>query len=210
MRQPSTMKCCAAVPRRPIRRRVHGFSLVEMLISLAITAVLLTATMVAIDASFRSYATAAELASTQASSRLVTHRLIKLVRTSTAHGPLLPDLTSNPPITLSGNTIESWYLELIDPEGQLVRVEHRRDKQELWVIIHNSDGGVTLEQPILAGVTEAKFYAHRRRDRDGVWVLERGSIDLTIEPGRDSTLAIENGSNAPVRVIASTMPRKLD
>jgi hypothetical protein len=180
-----------------------------MLISLAITAVLLTATMVAIDTSFKSYATAAELAGTQASSRLITHRLIKLVRTSTAHGPLVPDEAANPPVTLDGQTIESSYMELLDPEGQIVRIEYRSDAQELWVII-TSGGVVTVEQPLLAGVTDARFHALRRKDNQGLWVLERGSVDFTIQPGGDTTLALENGKNAPIRIIASTMPRKLN
>ena len=47
---------------RPKRSRSAGLSLVELLVSLAITAMLLTATMVAIDASFQAYAAAAESA----------------------------------------------------------------------------------------------------------------------------------------------------
>lgn len=181
-----------------------------MLMSLAITAVLLTAAMVAIDASFKSYATAAEMAGTQASSRLVVHRLIKLIRTSTAHGPLMPDPNANPPITIDGNTVSSWYIELLDPQGQFVRIEYRKATEEIWAIISDADGNTTLEQPLLAGVTEATFFTHRRRDRDNVWVLERGSVDFTVVPGRDATLALENGNNTPLRVVASTMPRKLD
>ncbi|MCG8511438.1 MAG: hypothetical protein MI741_19665, partial [Rhodospirillales bacterium] len=60
----------------------------ELLISLAITAMLLTATMVAIDASFKAYAAAAETASTQTATRMIVNRLLAMVRTSSAHGPL--------------------------------------------------------------------------------------------------------------------------
>ena len=68
-------------------RRHRGLSLVEMLISLAITGLLLAATMVALDVSFRAYADAAEQASSQAASRMIVNRLITMIRTSTAHGP---------------------------------------------------------------------------------------------------------------------------
>ncbi len=182
----------------------------ELLVALAITAMLLTATMVAIDASFQAYAAAAESASTQTATRMVVHRLLALVRTSTAHGPLEPDAGSSPPVVLNGDTIESHFLELIDARGNLVRVEYREDDEEVWVVITPFGGGAATEQPLLGGVTAARFFAHRRFDRDGVLVLERGSIDLTVAPDVDNTLAIDDGDTPPIRVIASTMPRKLE
>ena len=188
-----------------------------MLVSLAISAMLLTATMVAIDASFQAYAAAAETASTQTATRMVVNRLLTLVRTSTAHGPLLDDPTDTPPVVLlaDGETIQSYYIELIDAQGNLVRIEYRDEDHdtnpnELWLIIDPFDGGAQQEQPLLGGVTDAKFYTHRRFDDDGVLVLERGSIDMTVEADEDNTLALEGAELPPIRVIASTMPRKLD
>ncbi|HEX7010413.1 MAG TPA: prepilin-type N-terminal cleavage/methylation domain-containing protein [Phycisphaeraceae bacterium] len=193
---------------RASRRR--GLSLVEMLLSLVITAMLLTATMVAIDASFYAYAAAAQSASTQAATRMVIHRLLTLIRTSTAHGPLMPDSSSDPPVVLNGDTIESHYLELIDPKGNYVRVEYREDPHELWLITRPYGSTTEQERPLLGGVTACQFYAHRRKDDEGVWVLQRGSMDLTVQPDDDNTLDIEKANTEPIRVIASTMPRKLD
>ena len=48
--------------KHPRLRRARGLSIAEMLVSLSITSLLLTATMVAIDASFKAYANAAESA----------------------------------------------------------------------------------------------------------------------------------------------------
>lgn len=195
-------------------RRARGFSMIELLIALAITSALLTATAVAIDASFKSYASASELASAQAGTRMVVHRLLTLVRTSTAHGPLEPDAAATPPVTIDGSTIESNFLEMIDQTGRLLRVEYRAADEELWVLI-DDDGDLAFEmgetqQPLLSGVTDASFFARRRMDQTGVWVLERGSLDITVQPGRDNTLAIENGNNQPIRIVASTMPRRLE
>ncbi len=207
----------ARQPSRIINHKARGLSLVEMLIALAITAILLTATMVAIDASFQAYAAAAETASTQSATRMVINRLLTLVRTSTAHGPLLDDPTDTPPVILlaDGATIESYYMELLDPDGNLIRIEYRDSTHattpnELWMIITPAGGGPDQEQPVLGGVTDAKFYTHRRYDNDGVLVLERGSIDLTVEADDDNTLALEGAELPPIRVIASTMPRKLE
>jgi hypothetical protein len=190
-------------------RRAAGLSIVELLVALTITALLLTATMLAIDASFRAYADAAEQASTQAATRMVTNRLLTLIRTSTAHGPLAADAASNPPVTISGDIITSHYMELLDPNDNIVRIEYRSATQELW-LIRDPGTADALAQPLLAGVTNASFVAKRRKDSSGVYVLERGTFDLTVQPDNDATLALENGRPQQIRIIASTKPRKLE
>ena len=174
---------------------------------------LLTATMVAIDASFQAYAAAAETASKQTATRMVTHRLLTLMRTSTAHGPLEPSSSSDWPVTpVNGNPdiLESDYIELIDNDGDFVRVEYRADEQELWVITEPYGTTNSEAHPLIGGVTDCTFQVRRRVDEHGVLVLERGSVDLQVERDEDNTLALEAGSNTPIHVIASTRPRKLD
>ncbi|MEM1353790.1 MAG: prepilin-type N-terminal cleavage/methylation domain-containing protein [Planctomycetota bacterium] len=192
------------------RRKALGLSLVEMIISLAITAMLLTATMVAINASFIAYASAAESASTQTSTRLVVHRLLALVRTSTAHGPLLPDSSADPPVTLSGFTLTSNYIDLVDPDGDVIRLTYVANEDMIYVTVTPYGTATATTEPLLGGVTDCTFYIQRRLDDDGVWVLDRGTVDFTVQPDDDSSLELEGGVTAPVRVIASTMPRKLE
>lgn len=199
------------------RTSKKAFSLVEMLIALAITSMLLTATMVAVDASFQAYAAAAESASTQTVTRLVTHRVLTLIRTSTAHGPLQPEAAyaeggiNYPAVTLSDDTITSHYIELIDSKGDLLRIEYREPLQQLWVTRTPFNGVAQPAQPLLGGVTAAQFFCKRRTDDSGVLVLERGSIDLTIVADDDNSLELEDAAaRAPIRVVASTMPRRID
>lgn len=182
----------------------------ETLLALAISAALLTATMVATNASFRAYADACEQASSQAATRMIANRLLTMIRTSTAHGPLVPDGAATPPITLSGNTISSNYIELIDPNGNDIKVEYRSATQELWMTLNPVGGGASTVQPLLGGVTAGSFSLLRRQDDTGVWVLDRGTMDITVQPGVDQTLSMENGKAQAIRVIASTMPRKLN
>jgi len=191
-------------------RRRPGFSIVELLIALTITSMLMAATMVAIDASFYAYASAAEQASSQATTRMVTHRIITMVRTSTAHGPLLPDTTVTPNVTISDDILTSPYIELIDAQGNLVRLEYNTETDELWATINPFDGTPEYSEPVIGGVTNCVFTLKRRTDDQGVLVLERATMDLTVQPGQDTSLAIENGSAPPVRMIASTMPRRLN
>jgi len=187
----------------------RGLSIVEMLISLAISAMLLTATMVAIDASFKAYTQTAAASATQASTRLITHRFMAMVRTSTAHGPLEPDAGSDPPVTLEGQTISSHYLELVDSRNNLVRIEFRAEDEELWLSSTPLVGGGTTEQPLMSGVIDCQFFAQRRLDKNGVWVLKLATMDLTVQPPPDATLPIEGGAAQPLRMVASTMPRQL-
>lgn len=198
--------------RHKLDRRCRGLSLVEVLIALAITSVLLTATMVALDASFRSYATATDQAASQAATRMVVNRLLTLIRTSSAHGPLEPDAGANPPVTLdaASNVITSNFFELMDEGGNLIRVEYRAANNQLWLIRTPADSMVAEEQPLLDDVIEAQFFLRRRVNSEGLLILERATLDITVQPTADPTLYIERSSDAPIRVVASTLPRTLE
>ena len=177
---------------------------------MSISAMLLTATMMAIDASFKAYADAAEQASSQAATRMITHRLLTMIRTSTAHGPLLESSDPDFPVTVSTDDIvTSRHMELVDGNGDIIRIEWRADDQELWMI--KNPGAGEQAQPVLGGVTNAQFIGKRYKTGKGLWVLIRGSVDLSVEPNADHTLVIEDaGSTQTIRVVASTKPRKVD
>ncbi|MEM0915411.1 MAG: prepilin-type N-terminal cleavage/methylation domain-containing protein [Planctomycetota bacterium] len=217
------------------RRRSTGFSLVELLVSLAIVAVLMVATMVAIDASFQAYAAAAESASTQNTTRLVTSRVIALVRTSAAHGPLEPGTPTDANWNLmqsayataiaanhsgltpaaataaqNGEVIEANFLRLIDIEGNELAIRYEPTAQELWLTVIKPGATAAIAQPLLDGVQAATFTVDPRDDEYGVAVLNRASIDVTVVPDADTTLAIESANTPPIRIFASTMPRALD
>ncbi|MEL7087181.1 MAG: prepilin-type N-terminal cleavage/methylation domain-containing protein [Planctomycetota bacterium] len=190
-------------PRRPWRR---GLSLIEMIVALAISAMLLTATAVAIDTSFTAYAIAAESASTQTSTRMVVNRLLTMVRTSTAHGPI--DADSSQGITENNDVITSPELTLVNPDGEMITILWDSDTQELRLRRDPGTGTIT-EQPILGGVSACTFTLQRRRDNSDFFVIERASIDFTVEPDDDASLDIEVANIPPVRVIASTKARRV-
>ncbi|MBB6429284.1 PulJ/GspJ family protein [Algisphaera agarilytica] len=197
--------------RNPKSARARGLSLVEMLVALAISAMLLTATMVAIDASFKSYAIAAESASTQTSTRMVINRVLTLVRTNEAHGPLrVSDALTGETVTVSGDIVTSSYLQLIDGNRDTLTISYDEVNDLLMLTREPYSGATPTTQPIIGGVTECTFQLARRLTNDGVLVLERGSIDFTVEADDDASLDLEVGDIPPVRVIASTKPRRLN
>ncbi|MEM1097500.1 MAG: hypothetical protein AAGH92_01805 [Planctomycetota bacterium] len=186
-----------------------------MLVSLSITSLLLTATMVAIDASFKAYANAAESASTQVSTRMVIHRVLTLVRTGTLQGPLTAEdhavygsgLDSP---TFSGNIVTSSYMHLFDRDLNRLTLIYDEDDEILYLETE-PPGGTAVRYPLLGGVTDCEFVLRRRRDASTnyQWLLERGSMDMTVVPDGNATTDLEDGQTAAVRVVASTAPRRL-
>ena len=204
---------------RPIRssRPARGLSLVEMLVALAISSVLLTATAVAIDTSFKSYAIAAESASTQTATRMVVNRVLTMIRTSTAHGPVsVSEAIAGQTVTSAGGRLlESSYLELIPPNApanRLYRLLYDAPNQRIMLAEIDFSGtveNVISYQPIIGGVSRCKFQILPRRDNYDNIVLERASLDMIVEADDDATLDLEAGNVPPVRVIASTKPRRV-
>lgn len=184
----------------PLRNRRRGFSLVEVLIALVITSTLLTATLAALDASFRAYQSTTEEISSNSIGRLVMHRLLTMIRTGTDFGPY-PD---DPRISI----IKSDYLEFRTQQGQVVTVLWDRNNEMLTYQVEGSP-----EVELLDGVvgTTDKFgnlvepftleFADGRR-------LYRANIDLTIEPDDIIELDLEGEkSSNELRFVGSAMPR---
>src|SRR3954469_10766840 len=94
----------------PIGKR-RGFSLIEVLVALAITATMLTAAMTALDSSFKAYKVTTESASTNVVARMVMSRVMTMVRTGTQFGPYPVD-----PLNLAQNPVNSTYLEFVTKE----------------------------------------------------------------------------------------------
>lgn len=193
----------------------RGFSLVEMLIALAISASLLTAALQAFDASWRGYKHTTESASTHVVSRIVVHRVLAMVRTGTAFGPFPNDVLDN-----TQNPLTSTFMEFLAESDRLAGLTNRITRLErrtvagqpgnfeLWyVLIDNSGGAATRlqERPLLRNVRECAFilqYAPGPR-------LVRATMDLTVQPNDDAATRIAVGPDTPtIRLVASAEPRQ--
>jgi len=198
--------------RQPARR---AFSLVEMLIALTITATLLTATMAALDASFKSYKVTTEGASTNVVARMVMHRLMTMVRTGDNFGPYPVDPLATP-------ILESDFVEFqtkndpIADTSTFVKIERRaqtdpeRGPFELWYIQTQYSAGAlqtTEARPLITGVLEAKFTL----EYDVGPRLRRATVDLTIRPNSFQAASIGIDFETPtIRLVSSVVPRRLD
>ena len=189
-----------SLPRRAMRR---AFNLVEMLIALAISAALLTATMVALDASFMSYQSTTEVASTHTISRLVMHRMLTLIRNGDEFGPV--------PVVPTTTIVESDFIEFMTPDGDVLALEWVEDDEALYAII--DPGGAGEEQHLLLEGVVAQY------DSDGELIspftleyelgrkLGRATIDLSIVPDDNMSMQLDGDNTQAIRLVATAMPR---
>lgn len=195
----------------------RGFSLVEMLIALTISAMLLTATLGALDASWRSYKITTESASTHVVSRIVISRILGMIRTGTEFGPYPADVLDAAQNPIPDNHAIEFLAEsdrLAGNTNIVTRIERRavRDQPgtyELWYerLDNSSDPALVIdERPMLRNVREALFileYAPGPR-------LLRATVDLTIQPNDDADMKTNIGGDTPaIRLVASAAPKQL-
>jgi prepilin-type N-terminal cleavage/methylation domain-containing protein len=186
-----------------IARHRRGFNLLEMLIALAISAVVLTATMVALDASFKAYQATTEYASTHTVSRLAMHRMLGLIRTGDEFGPF--------PIDPTDTTVESDEIQFRTPTGGVMTLRWDSLTEELQV----ETGGNTYT--LLEGVVARYDPPNSADEADRIkpFTLEyvlgrnlyRATIDLTVVPDDNLSTQMDGTNSDEIRLVASTMPR---
>jgi prepilin-type N-terminal cleavage/methylation domain-containing protein len=193
----------------------RAFSLVEMLIALTISAMLLTACMVALDTSFKAYETTTESASTHVVSRMVMYRALAMIRSGEEFGPY-------PVGVLKPTQIDSAYIEFVsfkdDATGrrQVTRLERVADPAagaamfqlmfKRWDYLNGTQVGF-VQYPIIRNLLAANFTLEYDRGPR----LRRATIDMTVKPDDDQAVAVSSTMEPPVlRLVASTSPRRLD
>ncbi|RMH25360.1 MAG: prepilin-type N-terminal cleavage/methylation domain-containing protein [Planctomycetota bacterium] len=203
-------------PRRATSRR--AFSMIETLLALTISAMLLTASLAALDASYKQYTSTTESASTHVVSRIVMHRLLAMVRTGVEFGPFPADVYDP-----AQNPVVSDFIEfraerdIAAGVNRVTRVELRPgpnpgDPGELWYVLVDTDPmnpAILEERPLIRGVVQAAFILNYNRDS---YLLDKATIDLTIAPNdsQDLRLGALGDPSTPqtIRLVASAAPRQ--
>ena len=199
----------STVTRTASRRRAagRGFNLIEMMIAMAITAVLLVSVMVALHASFMAYQSTTEVASTHTIARLVMHRMLTLIRTGQEFGPF--------PINPQDSIVASDEIEFLTPDGDLIRIEWFEVADPpthplpltLYVVINNGTPQPLLEgvivQPDGSGGHVAPFTLQYELGRH----LHRATIDIAVVPDDNMSVATDGVNTQQIRLVASAMPR---
>jgi prepilin-type N-terminal cleavage/methylation domain-containing protein len=198
-----------AESRRP-RARL-GFNLIELLIALAITATLLVAAMVALDASYTAYQRTTRAASTHNVSNITMDRIKSLVRNGESFEPRPAD----PNVSI----IESdWFEILLPADGagnqRALRIEWDQADEALYVISIDANTGQQLSNDLLLEGVVAQY------DGGGNQImpftleyhlghrLHRATIDLLIVPDDNLDVEIDGQDPYVIRLIGTAMPRR--
>lgn len=202
---------------RTAKRRVRrAFSMIELLIALMISSMLLSACLVALDSSFKSYESTTESAATHVVGRLVMHRMLSMIRQGEEFGPY-------PYSVIEPTKMESTYIEFVSFESeatgerQVTRLERVDDpanpgmyivQYQRWDYLNNLEVG-NSSHPLLRNVIDVKFTLEYTRGPQ----LRQATVDISILPedARTNVTAIHTTLAEPVvRLIASTSPRRVD
>jgi prepilin-type N-terminal cleavage/methylation domain-containing protein len=186
--------------RRARARAPHGLTLVELLIALAITATLLVAMLMALRAAFRGYQASVEQSSTQMTGRVVAQRILGLVRTGAAFGPLPDDPRDR--------FVQGDSLAITLDTGETVTLRLDRAAETLFV-----RAGLGDERTLLSGVRGPVDDEGAAR---GAFTLEfekgtsllRASFDLTVESDSETQLTLEGDEVTPLRIVGTASPRR--
>ena len=201
--------------RNLMARCGRGFSLIEMMVALGISAALLTASLAALDTSFKSYQQTSETASTHVVTRIVTHRVLTMIRTGSEFAPYpidVLDATQNPMFT---NSIE-FVSDEDEATGyrQITRIFAEADpdatdgSQRLMLTLDEFTGGVLTAsetRPLLRGVLDATFTL----EYDVGPQLTRATMDITVEASDAGGGLNANWDTPTLRLVASASPRRL-
>lgn len=196
----------------PIRGRRHrramrrGFNLVELLIALAISAALLTSTMVALDASFMAYQSTAELSTTHTIGRMTMNRMLALIRTGTEFGPF--------PVNPKDSIVESDFIQFRTRNGQVMELNWDEDDEALYIVLDPNTPDEVWHM-LLDGVVP-QLDAGGTRIRPFTLEYElgrrlfRATIDMNIVPDATMAVDLDGDGGGSIRMVASAMPRTIE
>jgi prepilin-type N-terminal cleavage/methylation domain-containing protein len=190
--------------KRSLRKR-RGVGLIELLLALAISAMLLTATAVAVDASFKAYANNQEQSSLLQQARMALNRMVTSIRTSDSHAPadfkLLVDFKN-------GKKVTGTAIGMFQEDGTNIVYRYDAGKQQLLADIRGSSYVVARGVQAFAIVMEPMRSEEALRTGSGYDLLRRASIQLTIGTTAQTAQSSETTGKHPVTLSVSVTPRR--
>lgn len=195
-------------PIHPTRRRARarrGLGLIEMMIALAISAMLLTATGVALDASFRAYKINQEQSALTQRARLAAHRVLTAVRQSDTHAPVTTALMSN---FAAGQVVVDTGIQMYDDAGNLVGFRYDAANQRLLMRSGGEDRTLLEGVGTFSVTLEPMRSATSIRTGGAHDLLSRATILLTIRSDASTNTSTETTGNQTVTISSSAVPRR--
>jgi len=183
----------------------RGVGLVELLLALAISAMLLTATAVAVDASFKAYANNQEQSSLLQQSRMALNRMVTSIRTSDSHAPtdftLLVDFKN-------GKKVTGTAIAMFQEDGTNIVYRYDSAKQLILADVRGKSYTVARGVQAFAIIMEPMRSEEALRTGSGYDLLRRASIQITIGTTNQTAQSSETTGKHPVTLSVSVTPRR--
>jgi len=185
--------------------RSRGIGLIELLVALAISAALLTATAVAIDASFKAYAINQEQSDLTQRSRLAIYRMTTMIRQTKLHAPHTATLAGQ---FAGGATVTDSGIDMFDLNGQAITYTYDATNKQLLAVV----GGTS--HVMCDGVESFTVRMEPMRSTDSIktgggWdLMKRASLVLTVKTTHHTSVEGEGIGKQTVTMSASVMPRR--
>jgi len=173
----------------------RGFTLPEVLIALAISALLLAGLFASLHGTVDAYRRSAAEGVNRLTARLLVERIALLVRTGVAFGPL--------PNVATETEVESDVLEITTADGQEVEIEWDSVNE---LLIMSVDG---KSSAVLGGVVQTiggESIAPFLLQYENGTTLQRVTINLAVDPDPEHATTMDGGDER-IRFTTSVMPR---
>jgi prepilin-type N-terminal cleavage/methylation domain-containing protein len=190
----------ARIRRGRARGARRAFTLVEMLLALAISAAILAATVLALQASFRTYQATVEQASTHVVGRMVMQRTLTLIRTGVAFGPI--------PANPLDRFVQTDEFSITDAGGTVLTLRLDREEEQLLIRAGEGDERVLLDGARGPVDGESNPVGMFTLEYENGWILRRAHLDFTLLADDDATLSIEGDEMIPLRLVGTAAPRR--
>ena len=198
----STSNLRTTPARRPRRR---GMGMVELMIAMSISATLLSAVAVAVDACFRGYRINQEQATLMQRSRVAQNFICTSIRTTKLHAPLSGEqkLAFD-----SGATVTDTGLEMIDLNEKIVRFEWDAPTKRLLVTAEGKTHVLAYGVDDFAVRMEPMRSATSIKTGGGYDLLARATVNLTVRTTEENSEASETTGLQTLTLSGSVMPRR--
>ena len=189
--------------KRP--RRARGLAYVELMIALAIGSMLLIATAVATDASFRAYQVNQEQSSLLQRARIAMERMTTVIRTT---GMQYPDSLTAQSQFASGSIVDDTGIDIVDDSGVQTAFRYDPANQRLLAVV----GAQT--NVLLNGVTSFQVTLEPMRSATSLRtggpydLLQRATIVLTVRTNSLTNAGSETTGTQTITLSGSAMPRR--
>lgn len=187
------------------RSRRRGLGMIELLISLSIIAGLLTATAMALNASFMAYGVNQQQASLMQQARVAMHRVASSIRTTDAHAPddsaLADDFSA-------GQTVVGTAIAMIDASGADVIYRFDAANRRVLAIIDGKSHTLATGVDAFSVRMEPMRSPAALKTGSACDLLKRATITLAIRSDAGNSLAGEHSGPQTIVLSAAVAPRQ--